>query len=75
MKRMRANQDTVTQRVRKHREQLRAAGLRPWQLLLPDTTSESFRKKCERESLSLANDPHEAELLDWIAKVGDSDAS
>ena len=63
----------ITQRVRKHREQLRAAGLRPVQLWLPDTTSESFRKKCERESLLLANDPHEAETLAWIAEVADTD--
>ena len=63
----------ITQRVRKHREQLRAAGLRPVELWLPDTTLESFRKKCERESLSLANDPHESEILDWMAEVADTD--
>jgi hypothetical protein len=63
----------ITQRVRKHREQLRAAGLRPVQLWLPDTTSESFRKKCERESLLLANDPLEAETLAWVAEVADTD--
>jgi hypothetical protein len=63
----------ITQRVRKHREQLRAAGLRPVQLWLPDTSSEAFRKKCAQESLSLANDPHEAETLAWIAEVADTD--
>ncbi|MGO8756944.1 MAG: antitoxin MazE family protein [Terracidiphilus sp.] len=65
--------NAVTVRVRKHREHLRAAGLRPVQLWLPDTSSESFRRKCERESLSLANDPHEAEVLAWIAEVADTD--
>lgn len=45
------------------------------ELCLPDVSSESFRRMCERESLSLTNDPHEAEVLDWIAKVSDSDAS
>jgi hypothetical protein len=63
----------ITQRVRKHREQLRAAGLRPVQLWLPDTASEAFRRKCARESLSLANDPLEAETLAWIAEVADTD--
>jgi hypothetical protein len=43
------------------------------QLWLPDTSSESFRRKCERESLSLANDPHDAEVLDWIAEAADTD--
>ena len=63
----------ITQRVRKHRESLRAAGLRPVQLWLPDTSSESFRQKCEQESLSLVADPHEAETLAWIAEVADTD--
>lgn len=63
----------TTQRVRKHREQLRAAGLRPVQLWLPDTASETFRKQCAQESLLLANDPHEAETLAWIAEVADTD--
>jgi hypothetical protein len=38
---------------------------------LVDTSSESSRKKCERESLMIANDLHEAEVLDWIARVAD----
>jgi hypothetical protein len=63
----------VTERVRKHREQLRAAGLKPVQIWVPDTRSESFRRKCEQESLSLAADPLEAETLAWIAEVADTD--
>jgi hypothetical protein len=73
MKRMRTVRNAVTIRVRKHRESLRAAGLRPVQLWLPDTSSKTFRKKCAQESLSLSNDPHEAEILDWIGKVADTD--
>ena len=63
----------VSERVRKHREQLRAEGLKPIQIWIPDTRSESFRKKCERESLSLVSDPLEAETLAWIAEVADTD--
>jgi hypothetical protein len=63
----------ITERVRKHREQLRAAGFKPVQLWLPDTSSATFRKKCARESLSLANDPDESEILTWIAEVADTD--
>ena len=66
-------QAEVTDRVRKHRESLRAAGLKPVQIWVPDTRSESFRQKCERESLLLAADPHEAEILNWIAEVADTD--
>jgi hypothetical protein len=63
----------VTERVRKHREQLRAEGLKPVQIWVPDTRSESFRRKCEQESLSLTADPLEAETLAWIAEVADTD--
>jgi len=73
MKQRSAMRSTTTQRVRKHREHLRANGLRPVQLWLPDTSSDSFRRKCKQESLSLVNDPHEAEVLDWIAEVADTD--
>jgi hypothetical protein len=63
----------VTARVRKHRDQLRAEGLKPVQLWIPDTRSETFRRKCEQESLSLAHDPLEADTLAWIAEVADTD--
>jgi len=63
----------VTDRVRKHRDLLRAAGLKPVQIWLPDTGSENFRRQCERESVSLAVDPEEAETLAWIAEVADTD--
>jgi hypothetical protein len=63
----------VRERVQKHREALRAAGLKPVQMWLPDTRSESFREKCEREFISLASDPHEAETLAWIAEAADTD--
>jgi hypothetical protein len=59
----------TTIRVRKHRESLRAAGLRPVQLWLPDSRSKSFRKRCELECSMLATDPNEAEVLDWIERV------
>jgi len=63
----------VTERVRKHRKQLRADGMKPIQIWIPDTRSESFRQKCKRESLSLTSDPRETEILDWIAEVADTD--
>ncbi len=63
----------VTERVRKHREQLRAEGLKPVQIWVPDTRSEAFRLKCEQESLSLARDPLEEDTLAWIAEVADTD--
>ncbi len=63
----------VTERVRKHRDSLRLAGLKPVQIWIPDTRSESFRQKCERESLLLARDPQEAGTLAWITEVADTE--
>lgn len=64
---------STTDRVRRHRESLRESGLKPLQIWIPDTRSESFRQLCRRESLLVASDPHEAEILDWIAQVADTD--
>jgi hypothetical protein len=70
---MQKKRNPATARPSKSREHFHAAGPRCVKLRLSDTDSESFRRKCERESLSLTNDPHETEVLDWIAKVSDSD--
>ena len=52
---------------------LRAAGLKPVQIWLPDTHLQSFRQQCEGECLSLVDDPHEVETLAWIAEAADTD--
>lgn len=62
---------TTAERVRKHREALRAAGLRPVQIWVPDTRRRGFAAECRRQSLSLRDDPAEREVLDWLDKVAD----
>jgi len=62
---------TTAERVRKHREALRAAGLRPVQIWVPDTRRRGFAAECRRQSLSLRDDPAEREVLDWLNKVAD----
>lgn len=44
----------VNQRVQKHREALRAAGLRPIQIWVPDTRRPGFSEECRRQSLLIA---------------------
>ena len=61
----------VSERVQKYRNNLRAAGLRPVQIWIPDTRKEGFPEECRRQSLLLAKDAHEAEVLDWIEEVSD----
>ncbi len=58
-------------RVRKHRESLRAQGLRPIQIWVPDTRKPGFAEEARRQSLAVRNDPQEKETLDWIEKAMD----
>jgi hypothetical protein len=59
-------------RVQKHRAQLRAAGLRPIQIWVPDTRKSSFAEECHRQSLLLKNDPLESEINDCLDEVRDT---
>lgn len=45
---------SVSERVRKRRDQLRAAGLRPVQIWIPDTRLAGFAEECRRQSLVVA---------------------
>ncbi len=45
----------VSQRVRKRREALRAAGLRPLQIWVPDTRRPGFAEECRRQSQVVAD--------------------
>ncbi|MDG5494482.1 antitoxin MazE family protein [Niveispirillum sp. BGYR6] len=60
-------------RVQKHRAQLRAAGLRPIQIWVPDTRRPGFAEECRRQSLSLRDDAQEREVGEWLEQVGDRD--
>lgn len=40
----------VNERVRKHRDALRMAGLRPVQIWVPDTRRPDFAEQCRRQS-------------------------
>jgi len=67
----------TTERVQKHRQALRAAGLRPVQIWVPDTRSASFAAECRRQCLNLATDAAARAdevalqaLLDQVADTG-----
>ena len=63
----------IAERVRRHRDGLRAAGLRPVQIWVPDTRRPGFAEECRRQSRSLRDDPHEREILDWIEAAADTE--
>ena len=57
----------TSQRVQKRREALRAAGLRPLQIWVPDTRAAGFAVECRRESLELArSDTEDRGLMDFL---------
>ena len=64
---------SISARVQKHREALRAAGLRPIQIWVPDTRRRGFAAECRRQSLALLEDPHERNTLEWLDLVADRD--
>jgi hypothetical protein len=66
----------VHQRVQKRRESLRAAGLRPLQIWVPDTRRPGFAEECRRQSLLVAKaDAIDQELQDFMdAALADLDS-
>ncbi len=58
---------SVNQRVQKRREALRAAGLRPVQIWVPDTRRPGFAKECRRQALlAAAADRNDRDLQDFL---------
>ena len=62
---------TLIERVRAHRQQLRAAGLRPVQIWVPDTRKPGFAEECARQSRVVRDSKHEGEMLDFIEQAFD----
>ncbi len=62
----------ASKRMASYRERMRAAGLRPLQIWVPDTKSPDFAAKCLRQSLAIAqSDPDGAAMSQLIEDVAD----
>lgn len=59
------------EKVRDHRERLRAQGLRPIQIWVPDVRAPSFRSEAHRQSRAVAKSAHAAEDQAFIDAVSD----
>jgi hypothetical protein len=59
------------EKVREHRQRLRALGLRPIQIWAPDVRSPAFRAEARRQALAIAQSPHEADDQAFIDSVSD----
>jgi hypothetical protein len=60
-------------KVREHRERLRAQGLRPIQIWVPDVRAASFRAEAHRQSQAVAASVHAAEDQAFIDAASDWD--
>lgn len=65
---------SAPEKMKKYRERLRKAGLRPVQIWVPDTRSENLAAEVRRQSLLIAADHRaEAETDKWIEQVADTE--
>lgn len=66
---------SVSERVQKHRDALRASGLRPLQIWVPDTSQPGFDDECRRQAALIAlADVADAEMLEFMdATLSDVD--
>ncbi|MBS0273532.1 MAG: antitoxin MazE family protein [Proteobacteria bacterium] len=58
-------------KVRAHRAKLRAQGLRPIQIWVPDVNDPKFIAEAHRQSRLVAQSPHEKEEQDFIDSISD----
>jgi len=65
---------SISDRVAKHRAALRAAGLRPLQLWVPDVRSPSFAKKAHLQSQAVALSSHESADQAFVNAITDDNA-
>ena len=58
-------------KVQKHRQRLRARGLRPIQIWVPDVTAPAFRAEAHRQSLAVATSVEGADDQAFIDAISD----
>jgi hypothetical protein len=70
----RDRKQSTRDKVRNYRERMRARGLRPIQIWVPDTRTASFRDEAHRQSLAVARSQHAREdqgFVDAISEFSD----
>ena len=59
----------IKNRVSTHRSRLRASGLKPVQLWVPDPKAPGFAAECRRQSLIIQSDTSEIDDLEMLAEI------
>ena len=60
-------------RVRKHREKMKAAGLKPVTIWVPDVNAPGYLEDIRRQCRILNGDPEEERILSEIERISDHD--
>ena len=68
-----ASRNGVSERVAKYRVSLRASGLRPVQIWVPDTRRAGFADECRRQCRVLSKDRAERGALNWLSQIADTE--
>lgn len=63
----------IATRIQNFIDDLRATGLQPVQIWVPDTRRIGFADECRRQSMSLAGDVQDKNTLEWFGVVADAD--
>lgn len=65
---------TPSAKMKDYRARLRAAGLRPLQIWVPDTSAPHFAERARRQSLLVSAHASERDALDFIEDAADFDS-
>jgi hypothetical protein len=71
--RKRAKRKSSREKVQAHRRRLRAQGLRPLQIWVPDTRSRRFASEARRQSLAVASSRDAAADQAFVAALAELD--
>ena len=61
------------QKMRQYWERMKAAGLRPIQLCVPDVRSQKIIDEMRKQSIRVSSDYQELRIMDFVESVMDSD--
>lgn len=62
-----------TQKMRQYRERLKASGLRPIQLWVPDVRSQKIINEVRRQSVRVSSDSKEPGIMKFVESVMDNE--
>ena len=61
------------QKMRQYRDRLKASGLRPIQLWVPDIRSQKIIDEARNQSIRVSSDSQELHIMDFVESVMDHD--